>query len=250
MSCHSPLSDRHVHALVVTHGARVCPGLSPAGSGSAARLLSARHPQPSGTSGKGRLFLPEWGRDLAAVLPSHDVFPSLSQNKSDTFSPHRPFHPSLRCKTSIFGPWFPPAFCSPAWGSLGRFPRFWERRSKSHGRKWRVHREGSGGRLRAGTQHGWQGWGERLLSCYWGSPSSWRTYLSFLSISIICGIPMKKREKVLVACFKEAVRLPWLPLNRAGFGPTALIHQPGKVRGGFWFVKCCTRTFVHGTRCC
>lgn len=74
--------------------------------------------------------------------------------------------------------------------------------------------------------------------------------VSSLSIPSICGNPVKKWEKVLAACLKEAVHLPWLPWNRAGFGPTAHIHQPDRVRGGFWFIKCCTAIFVRGGRCC
>lgn len=109
--------------------------------GGSAWLFLARSPQPSGTSGKGRLFLPERGWDLAAQLPSHDVFSRLRQNKSNTFSPHRPFHPSLRCKAVISEP----AFCGAARGGSGCFPRCRDRRSEGQGRKWPVRCEGSGG---------------------------------------------------------------------------------------------------------
>lgn len=109
--------------------------------GGSAWLFLARSPQPPGTSGKGRLFLPERGWDLAAQLPSHDVFSRLRQNKSNTFSPHRPFHPSLRCKAVISEP----AFCGAARGGSGCFPRCRDRRSEGQGRKWRVRCEGSGG---------------------------------------------------------------------------------------------------------
>lgn len=71
-----------------------------------------------------------------------------------------------------------------------------------------------------------------------------------LSIPRICDILVKKWEKVLAACFKEVVHLPWLPLNTAGFGHAAHIHQPDRVREGFWFIECCTGIFAHGGRYC
>lgn len=46
------------------------------------------------------------------------------------------------------------------------------------------------------------------------------------------GTPAKKRGKALVSCFMEAKHLTRLLLSEAGFGPTAQMHQPDRIRVG------------------
>lgn len=125
-------------------------------------------------------------------------------------------------------------------------PRFWARRRKSDGRKWRVRCEGSGGAPGQGPD-------TAARDPRRGSVLVLRESFELAALSprspsrVICYIPVKKWKKS--PSFKEGVHLPW-PSNSAGFGPTAHIHQPGRVKGGFWFIKCSTENFVHGGRCC
>lgn len=49
----------------------------------------------------------------------------------------------------------------------------------------------------------------------------------------ICVAPVKNWDKVLPTHFMEAAHLKWLPSSRAGFGPTAQMHQPDRIKVGF-----------------